>query len=239
MKDLLLYIHTHKPFPSAPCDWQKTVSTVDVDGAQKIPQAMPGTRLDEFDAIRFAASSDATYVGVCHYRRRPFLNNQVYCTDSRFYIEPTEENIKFLTTEEHRQAALDILDSHDVIQYRPFMLDMAYRHQFSLFTPVAAWDIMLEVLAQLGLSESLGFYRVSNAHVWCSLFIAKRELVADFIGFALNVARLLGERTDYNALLNQNPRLTALLLERLTPLYVFHRRLRSAYVPMVCLEKTA
>ena len=239
MKDLMLFVHTHvDKYPTASA-WHRTISTVDVKGAEQIPPAMPGTRLDEFDGIRFAASADATHVGVCHYRRRPLFMQQELCHHPRIHMEPTPSNLAMLESSTQRKAALEILQSHDCIQYRPFVLSMGYRQQFALYTPVEAWDILLDVLSRLGLGESLGFYRHSNAHVWCSLLIAKREVVADFSAFALNVAAILAQDPAYAALLAKTPRLTALVLERLVPLWVFHHRLKSAYVPMVILEKEA
>jgi hypothetical protein len=56
------------------------LATVDVEGADKIAQAMPGTRLDEFDSIAYASGLASDYVGVCHYRRRPVFTNITNCT---------------------------------------------------------------------------------------------------------------------------------------------------------------
>ena len=43
----------------------RVLATVDVEGADKIAQAMPGTRLDEFDSIAYASWLASDYVGVC------------------------------------------------------------------------------------------------------------------------------------------------------------------------------
>lgn len=239
MTDITLCIHTHKNLYRHPCDWMRVLATVDVEGADKIAQAMLGTRLDEFDSIAYASGLASDYVGVCHYRRRPVFTNITNCTAAKVYIEPTAENLGFLCSPDQKQGALDILKNHDVIQYRPCSIAINYRQQFAGFHDVRGWDIMMDVLTHLGMGGSIDFYTMSNYHVWASLFIAPTRVVADFIRFALNVARLLGERQEYSKLLEANPRLTALLLERLTPLWVFHHRLRSAYVPMIILEPEA
>jgi len=239
MNEIMVYVHTHIPKYLYPCDWNEALSTVDVPGARKIPNGMPGVRLDEFDSFFEAAKSESKYTGVVHYRRRPLFLNQQFCEHSRVYVDPSDKNMSLLCSGKQRDAALKILESHDVIQYRPFYLPMPYRQQFKHFTPVEAWDIMMDVISQMDEGKSLGFYEVSNAHVWCTLMIAKTQVVAQYVDFIKKVINDLHARKDYLDIISKKPRVTALLMERLTPFWVFHNRLKSAYVPMVTLEQGA
>ena len=239
MKDIQLNIHTHKNLYLNQCPWSKAFSTIDVENSEKIPQAIPGVRLDEFDSFAATKHTDAKYVGVCHYRRRPLFVEPEKWLDPKIFIEPNNENLEFICSEKQRKSALTILESHDVIQYRPCYLAINYRQQFEFFTPVKAWDIMIEILSDLGMKNSIGFYNVSNAHVWATLFVASKETFNLYADFAINVAKLLSERDDMKKLLEENNRLIPLLLERLTPFWVFHNRLKSAFVPMLVLESNA
>jgi len=239
VKDIQLNIHTHKNLYLKPCSWSKAFSTIDVENSEKIPQAIPGVRLDEFDSFAATKHTDAKYVGVCHYRRRPLFVEPEKWLDPKIFIEPNNENLEFICSEKQRKSALAILESHDVIQYRPCYLAINYRQQFEFFTPVKAWDIMIEILSDLGMKNSIGFYNVSNAHVWATLFVASKETFNLYADFAINVAKLLSERDDMKKLLEENNRLIPLLLERLTPFWVFHNRLKSAFVPMLVLESNA
>lgn len=239
MKEIQLNIHTHKNLYLNPCSWFKAFSTIDVENSEKIPQAIPGVRLDEFDSFAATRYTDSKYVGVCHYRRRPLFFQSEKWSDPKIFIEPTNENLESICSEKQRESALTILESHEVIQYRPCYLRINYREQFEFFTPVKAWDIMIEVLSDLGMADSLGFYKISNAHVWATLLVAKKEIFNSYADFAINVAKLLSERDDMRKLLEENNRLIPLLLERLTPFWVFHNRLKSAFVPMLVLESDA
>jgi len=239
MKDLLLYIHTHKPFFHPPCEWQPVLANQPVEGAELVPPAMPGVRLDEFDSFaRVARQREAVHVGVCHYRRRPLFINHVHCEKPKVYAGPPEESVPVLTLPIQADSALDILKSHDVIQYRPSILKVNHREQWGMYSDPKAWTIFTGVLAGLGMGSSLGFYEQSNAHVWAGLMVCRHELFAEFTHVALNVARILMNDPDFLDLMKdeKNARVPALLLERLVPFYVFHRRLRSAFVPCVCLE---
>jgi hypothetical protein len=237
VKDIQLNIHTHKNLYLNPCSWSRAFSVIDVENAEKIPQALQGVRLDEFDSFAATRHTDAKYVGVCHYRRRPLFVEPERCVHPKIFIEPTKENIEFICSEKQRESALEILESHDVIQYRPCYLAINYRQQFEFFTPVRAWDIMIEILSDLGMRNSIGFYKISNAHVWATLFVANKEIFNSYADFAINVAKLLFERDEMKNLLKENNRLIPLLLERLTPFWVFHNKLKSAFVPMLTLEK--
>ena len=239
MKDILLYVHTHKPLYASNCDWKKMVSTQDVDGATRIPFGIDGVRLDEFDSFINIKDEDAKYLGVCHYRRRPLFLNQTRSTHPKIFIDPTGENLNLLCSEDQRLAAIEILDSHDVIQYRPCMLEIDYREQFGCYTPLEAFDIMVDVLKQLGMSKSVGFYKTSNAHVWATLLVTTKEILSLYAEFVVNVVKIMLARDDFQKLLITNNRLLPLMLERLTPLWVFHNRLKSAFVPAVILEKDA
>lgn len=236
MKDIQLNIHTHKNLYINPSSWSNAFSTIDVENAEKIPQAIPGVRLDEFDSFAATRHTDAKYVGVCHYRRRPLFCSPERWADPKIFIEPTKENLEFIYSEKQRESALEILESHDVIQYRPCYLKINYREQFEFFTPVKAWDIMIELLSDLGMKNSLGFYKFSNAHVWATLFVSKKETFNSYADFAINVAKLLSERDDMKEIIKENNRIIALLLERLTPFWIFHNKLKSAFVPMLTLE---
>jgi len=239
MKDFLLYVHTHKPLYSHNCDWKKMASTNGVENSIKIHNGIDGVRLDEFDSFVAITKEDSKYLGVCHYRRRPLFFEQERHIHAKIFLEPNEKNLSFLCSKEQKDSAIKILESHDVIQYRPYMLPMNYREQFGFFTPVEAFDIMVDVLSQLGMGDSRGFYLNSNAHVWATLMIASKEIFCKYVDFIKNIARLLCERGDFKPFLEKNDRLIPLLLERLTPFWIFHNRLKSAFVPAVILEKNA
>ena len=239
MKDILLYVHTHKPLADRPGDWQPVLANREVPGATLVPPAMPGVRLDEFDSFAHVARNrDAVHVGVCQYRRRPVFTTQHRVKPAKIYPGPVEDNAPMLTDPRQADAALDILKSHDVIQYRPFTLEVNYLEQWGIFGPPAAFRLFTDVLAGLGMGSSLGFYEHSNAHVWASLMVCRHEIFAEFTHVALNVIRILMNDSDFRELMSdpKHERVPALLLERLAPFWVFHKRLKSAHVPCVCLE---
>ena len=239
MRDILLYVHTHKPLADRPGDWQPVLSNREVPGATLVPPAIPGVRLDEFDSFAHVAGNrDAVHVGVCQYRRRPLLAAQHQVVDYKAYAGPAEEIGPHLAGSAHADAALDILKSHDVIQYRPCMIGLNIREQWERYHVPAAFRLFTDVLAGLGMGSSLGFYEHSNAHVWASLMVCRHEIFAEFTRTALNVVRVLMDDSDFRNLVTDpaNGRVPALLLERLVPFWVFHRRLRSAFVPCIKLE---
>lgn len=239
MRDILLYVHTHKPIPGQLGEWQLGLSCLDVPGVGLIPPAVPGVRMDEFDSFAHVARCrDAVYVGVCHYRRRPLFSNQHHLIHGKVFASPNQENMEPLNSKFQADAALNILKSYDVIQYRPNTLELNIREQWDIFYPPEAFSLFTEVLASLGMGSSLGFYEHNNAHVWASLMICRHELFSEFTHVALNVIRILMNSQDFKKIMSdqKNERIPPLLIERLVPFWVFHKRLKSAYVPCVCLE---
>ena len=239
MKDILLHIHTHKPLVEEACEWQPVLSNVAVEGAELVPPAMPGVRLDEFDSFaRVAARREAVHVGICQYRRRPLFSNQHHVKIPKIYAGENPENLQLLKMHSQADAALEILKSHDVIQYRPVILEVNVREQWSMYNDPKAWSLFTGVLAGLGMGSSLGWYETTNAHVWASLMVCRHEILAEFTHVALNVVRILMNDSDFRELMAdpKNERVPALLLERMVPFWVFHRRLKSAHVPCICLE---
>ena len=239
MSGLLLLSVTHKPYRVPPCDWIRQVSVFDVEGARKIPEAMPGWRLDSFDADKAAMDEDAEYVGVTTYRRYPVFLDQHRITQPKLFAEPKQDILDYLASPDQRDAALRLLASHDVIQFRPWYLSYCNQEQFCLYLPAEAWEILMGVLDHLGMGASLGDCETNNAHVWCNLFIARRDVFCRYAEFVFRAAAMLVSDGRFRAMAEANKRLLPMCLERIAPLYALHYRLRSAFVPLLTLEEGA
>jgi len=248
LRDLQVYVHTHRPFPFQPSNWLKLVSyerAPDLPGAHKIPDQMPGVRLTWGNSLLALAQEEAEASGLFGYRRYALFHNQHRCPHHKLHMEPSAENLDFLGSDLQAEAALDILKSHDFIQYRPYALDMNVREQFAHFSPPKVWDIMVEEIKAVGMGESLGYYETNNQHVWSFLVLARKQVIRDLTAFARDFIARMERRDDLRGYVEtgsvsaQGTRhdIHTVYLEYLIPLWVFHNRLRSAYVPLVILEK--
>ena len=196
--------------------------------------------------IHASLNKEAEYVGVTTYQRYPLFVNQHKCPYSKIHLDPTEINLSFFVGKEQEQAALDMLRTYEVIQFRPAVLAMNYREQWGCFSNPKAFDIFIEELCDTELASSVSFFDYSNAHVWATLMIAKWELFAEFTYFYMALLKKLVSRDDFVELLTKDEgnrwadfRIPGFLTERLVPLWVFHKRLKSGFVPMVTTEKDA
>ena len=247
MRDLQVYVHAHRPFPFQPSNWLKLVSNAcdDVPGAEKLADRMPGVPLQSWNSFLALADADAENVGLLSYRRYPLFTAQHRCVHYKIHMDPTPETMRYLASDEQAAAALALLDSHDVIQFRPYILNMNVREQFACYSPPALWDLMLEELEGMGLGESLGYFEANNAHVWNALLVAKRGVVAECAEFVAELCRRLQDREAYRRIATEKfvspngvrHNMIEVAPEYAIPLWVFHKRLRSAYVPLVALDK--
>ncbi len=256
-KAILIYSHFHKNYPYVESKWYQPTShtgsfqtprcrliEMPKDGPLAVPE---GIRLDQFEScIHASLSKEAEYVGVTTYRRYPLFVNQHKHPNPKYLMDPTESNLSFLVGKEQEQAALDMLKTYEVIQFRPYVLAENYREQWGCFHNPKAFDIFIEELGDTELAASVSFFDHSNAHVWGPLMIAKWELVAEFTHFYMALVKRLVSRDDFAELLTKgedkrwaNFRIPGFLGERLVPLWVFHKRLKSGFVPTVVTEKDA
>ena len=248
MKDLQVYVHTHRPFPFQPSRWLKLVTherAPDLPGAWKIPDQMPGVKLRSLNSVLRLAEEEAEVLGCWGYRRYALFHNQHRCPHHKLHMEPSGENLDFLGSEMQAEAIHKILKSHDIIQYRPFVLDMNMREQYAHFSPPEVWDIMVEEIKAVGMGESLGYFEANNQHVWCALSFAKRQVFCDLVAFIRDFIARMQRREDFRpfwesgSVSSNGTRhcMHEVYYEYLVPFWVFHNRLKSAHVPMVILEK--
>lgn len=249
-RKLLVYIYTHRPFPFHEADWLKFVTNSwdNVPNAEKLECDIQNIKLFWVNALLNLIKEEAEYVGIFGYRRYPLFINHFHHAEPRFYLDPTPELMEKLASQEQADIALHILESHDVIQFRPYPLGMNVREQFTFYKPKQVWDIIIEEFSKLGLRSSLGYLEHNNAHVWTSSFITHRQIAADYAKFVLDLVFRLNQRDDFKKIADLQEFASASksihplhewAVELSTPLWFFHHRFKSAYVPMVCLEKNA
>ena len=254
-----MYTHFHKDYAFIESDWYKALSNdpkittpkseIIEKNNKKFINLDHEFTIGEYDSfIHVSLNKEANFVGVNHYRRYPYFLNQHKILDSRIFLEPNEENLKFLNSEDQKNAALDLLKTFEIINYRPILLADNVEEQWKIFHSIEAFNIMYKELTKTELNDSLGYFNHNNFHVFSSPFITKWEILKEFTDFYISFINKLLERQDFLKILNSNiethprfinKRLLSFIGERLIPLWAFHKRLKSIYIPCVVIEKDA
>jgi hypothetical protein len=259
MKEIQMYTHFFKDYPFVESNWYKALSNnpeittpkseIIKKNNKKFVNLDDKISIGEYDSyIHISSNKEADFVGINHYRRYPYFLNQHKVLDSKVFFEPNEENLKFLTSQDQKNAALDLLKTFEVILSRPIHLSYNVEEQWKMAHSIQAFDIMREELTKTELSESLGYFDHNNLHIFAYHLITKWEILKEFTDFYIKFINKLVGREDFLTILNSdiethprfiNKRLLSFIGERLVPLWVFHKRLKSAHIPCIVTEKDA
>jgi len=255
MKDILMYTHFYKDYAFLESDWhtplanEKNVSNPKCKIIEKHKNLNPSLPIGEYDSFVHIAKNnkEAKYVGVNHYRRYPdFLNHNDHpCYVSR-YMPPTQLTFQYLTSNDQKETALNLLSHCDVIHYTYKTLPENYIQQWAQDHPTKAFDILIEELSKKGYKESVDFFYKSNQHIWGSPLITKWEIFKEYVDFYLEIINSLLERSDFVQLTYDpierrysNKRLLSFIGERLIPFWSYHKKLNPLFVPFVGTEPDA
>ena len=254
-----MYTHFFKDYAFIESDWYKALSNNPKITTPKSEIIKKNNKnfinldnefsIGEYDSfIHVSLNKEADFVGVNHYRRYPCFLNQHKILDSRIFLEPNEENLKFLNSQNQKNAALDLLKTFEIIHYRPILLGYNVEEQWKMFHSIEAFDIMHKELTKTELNDSLGYFNHNNFHIFASPFITKWEILKEFTDFYISFINKLLERQDFLKILNSNTethsrfinkRLLSFIGERIIPLWSFHKRLKSISIPCIVTEKDA
>lgn len=250
-----MYTHFYKDYPFVESDWHTPLSNeenVKYPKCKIIPKHKnlnPSLSIGEYDSFIYVAQNpkESKYVGINHYRRYPdFLNHNYYQAYVSRYMPPIESTFKYLTSNEQKEMALNLLNNCDIIHYSYKVLPENYVEQWCPEHPKKAFDILLEELSIKGYGKSIDFFYNSNQHIWGSPFITKWETLKEYVEFYLNIINSLLLRNDFVELTNDpverrysNKRLLCFIGERLIPFWSYHNKLNSLFVPFVGTEPDA
>lgn len=259
MKEIQMYTHFFKNYPFIESNWYKPLSNnhevtnpkseIIEKNNNKFINLHDQFSIGEYDSfIHISLNKEANFVGINHYRRYPYFLHQHKILDSKIFLEPNEENLKFLTSQDQKNAALDLLKTFEIIHYRPILLQYNVEEQWKIFHSIETFDIMLEELSKTELSNSLGYFNHNNFHIFASPFITRWEILKEFTDFYIKFINKLLDRQDFLKILNSNiethqrfinKRLLSFIGERLVPLWTFNKRLKTGYIPCIVTEKDA
>jgi hypothetical protein len=176
-------------------------------------------------------TKDATYVGLCHYRRffvSGFKRSLFTKIDS---INPLDVEPKKLDL----SISANHLHKYDFILGEPLVLNTSVADDYAFYHNKADFDILREVISEKSkdyLNSFDAFFYKTNSYSPYNMFITDKKKLDDYCTWLFTILfemekRVTISKDDYQA------RIFAFLGERLLNLYVYHNNYKVKYLPII------
>lgn len=175
---------------------------------------------------------DLKYIGICHYRRYFDLSSPISWNTEPFNINNDVipnivlDNISIL------------LRKYDVILPGKSYLCNSIRDSYSIGHSRYDYEILEKVITELTPDYLSSFHYVSdNTHSYCpcNMMICSKELFDEYCDWLFTILFEVERRLDINDYDNYQKRIFGFMSERLLNVFVYHKRLKVAYRPIVAL----
>jgi len=185
---------------------------------------------------------DVKILGLCHYRRYFLLDKKrsLFFRRRKKYIQPTPQNLKYITAPEHMTFVGKTISRYDVIVPQRVWLDMPISHHYAFYHVQEDWDLFIhgiQELYPLYSAETKWFDRTRYLHAY-NMMIAPKMFFDTYMSSLFGLLFWMENKRPFRTDPYQC-RVPAFLAERFFSFYLHVTGIRYAEVPVAILEEKA
>lgn len=195
----------------------------------------------------FAANveTNAEYISVGSYRRYLLIDKDR--TEEKITMPPTEESVKFLTSDEKMFKALDYLRNADVIINRERQIHETVESQYLRYELPEYWNLFKEGIVKTNpfYKDSMDWFTTSTRCSYEGVYIMRKELFRQLVKEYFSIMEYIWEncsevypdksKKQYSCSEPFPWRYPGFLNERFVPFFIHANSLRKVEVPLVFL----
>ena len=271
MNDILMVSHFHKDFPfNHKSSWMKAahagakypygwhppgpgewINTTQVQSIHQYMHYYSGCHEDEFLRAMGQQASEyylwkygqGDFIGCTTYRRYLKFDDGLSPNVVKIAMAPTQESTDYLSSDEQRNAALTMLQTHDIITNRLTPLPCSVIDQYLQSQPKEYIDLFLD-----GIRELMPDYRNKmdwwngNEASFETCYVMRKQLFKKYVSelFELLEYVWMNTKTAYPRVQTTSEplpwRYPGFLGERFLPFFIHANDLNAFRVPLVILE---
>ncbi len=171
----------------------------------------------------FVPTTNAEYIGYCHYRR--FLDFNMHKMKDVPFKPIKDTEFKKIFKEYTEENILNCIEGYDIILPQKLKFGLSILDQYFKYHPLGEFNLALKVIEDLYpeyLLETLKLFGAKEM-VTCLHFVMKKELFNEYMEWLFNILFTIEERTDWSKYNTYNTvRVPAYLAERLFNVWLNH-----------------
>lgn len=259
IESIKLYSVFHKPAPIPGCGYVVPIQVGTANAKNKLPMLHDddGDNISKYNSHyseltacywiwKHAERNGKEAWGLCHYRRYFQINKRklFFIKKSRVYYKLNQENLDRVVNEKLYETMSGLLSENDVILQRPvhahkkggqtYTIEEAY----NLAHSKEDWEISKQILLQKypDYKESLEIFNKQTKMSYYNMMIAGWSVWDGYLSWIFDILFEVQKRIP----ISKDPyqaRVFGFISERLLNLYVFHNKLKPAYLTVALFER--
>lgn len=188
----------------------------------------------------------ADYIGVGSYRRYLFISghdNEELKNAIKLGMPATIESAEFLSSEQQKDDALNLLKSYDLITNRQTPINVSVQEQYLQSQPRQYWVLFLKAIDELmpDYRKHLNWFQGNKINFETS-YIMRKQMFKKYVAELFEIYEYIWQNCDKTYPTQQTTseplpwRYPGFLGERFFPFFIHANSLNAIHVPLVMLE---